>query len=244
MFTVMLPSTFDLHNALGALEAAARPDEINEGASALTIALGMERYVLMSIRGATVTSLYHNAPPELSDEVTDLRTISVDPIRVRARETTIPVIWQSGSGGAWRDQHAALGYRSGIAAASWDADGSGRIIMFSCSAECIPDGQVDGLMRYSLVAATAAALSLQRIAVSQQGNCPLTERELECLLYVAAGIPAKKIARALGISVRTVTQYLERVRAKLQVKNSNAAAILAIRNGWLDIQAALDLLAA
>lgn len=241
------PSLAPLHNALTVLGAATRPDEIDVGAAALTEALGMERYTLINVSGGGLaTDCYHNAPPALSDEMTSHQVIGVDPVAMRVRATPIPVIWQPtrGGGGAWRDEHADFGYRSGVAAGCWDPDGSGRIVMLSCSAECITDEQAGMLLRYSLVAATTVTVPMQKMAALRRAACPLTERELDCLLYVAAGISAKQIARALGISVRTVTQYLERARAKLQAKNSRAAATLAMRNGWLDMQKALDLAAA
>jgi len=47
----------------------------------------------------------------------------------------------------------------------------------------------------------------------------LTAREREVLEHVAKGLHAKEIARALGISVRTVEVHKTRIMSKLGVRN-------------------------
>ncbi len=64
---------------------------------------------------------------------------------------------------------------------------------------------------------------------------PLTEREEEVLQQVATGASNKEIARALGISVRTVQVHLTNIYGKLNVRSRTEAALYAVRQGWVDL---------
>jgi DNA-binding NarL/FixJ family response regulator len=59
----------------------------------------------------------------------------------------------------------------------------------------------------------------------------LTGRESEVLDHLAEGRSNKDIAYRLGISARTVQKHLQRIYAKLAVKNRMAAVVLMVRNG-------------
>ncbi|HET8630130.1 MAG TPA: response regulator transcription factor [Thermomicrobiales bacterium] len=61
----------------------------------------------------------------------------------------------------------------------------------------------------------------------------LTEREREVLALLAGGASSKEIARALGLSVKTVENHRARVLAKLGVVNTAAAVARAHREGLL-----------
>jgi DNA-binding NarL/FixJ family response regulator len=73
-----------------------------------------------------------------------------------------------------------------------------------------------------------------RVAASQDLSpvvTPLTARETEILQHVAAGRANKEIARALGISERTVKNHLSNVMEKLHVNSRTQAAVYALRSG-------------
>ena len=52
---------------------------------------------------------------------------------------------------------------------------------------------------------------------------PLTERELEILQLIAAGLNSPEIAQRLHLAVSTVRWYLRRAYSKLEVHNRCAA---------------------
>jgi DNA-binding NarL/FixJ family response regulator len=62
----------------------------------------------------------------------------------------------------------------------------------------------------------------------------LTGRELDVLNYLGQGMPARGIARVLGISVHTCRGYLKSVHAKLGVSSQLEAVIKAKRLGLID----------
>jgi len=60
---------------------------------------------------------------------------------------------------------------------------------------------------------------------------PLTQREVEILQHVAAGLANKEIASRLGISERTVKNHLSNIMEKLQVNSRTQAAVYALKSG-------------
>jgi DNA-binding NarL/FixJ family response regulator len=67
-----------------------------------------------------------------------------------------------------------------------------------------------------------------------RGAGPLTSREREVLRLVAQGLPGKQIARALGISERTVKFHTASLLRKLGADNRAQAVALAAQRGLLE----------
>jgi DNA-binding NarL/FixJ family response regulator len=62
----------------------------------------------------------------------------------------------------------------------------------------------------------------------------LTVREMDVLEAMADGLPAKAIARRLGVAVKTVENHKIRMYDKLGVRTQARAVALAVRQGLLD----------
>jgi DNA-binding NarL/FixJ family response regulator len=62
----------------------------------------------------------------------------------------------------------------------------------------------------------------------------LTPRELDVIRLVAEGLSNKEIGQLLAISPRTVNFHLDNLFAKLGVRSRTEAAILALRQGWVE----------
>lgn len=61
----------------------------------------------------------------------------------------------------------------------------------------------------------------------------LTEREIQCLSWTAAGKTSIEIAEILGLSEHTVNHYLNQVTRKLEAVNRTQAVVKAIRRGLI-----------
>jgi DNA-binding CsgD family transcriptional regulator len=61
----------------------------------------------------------------------------------------------------------------------------------------------------------------------------LTEREVEVLALIARGQANKQVARALGISPKTVGRHIEHVYAKAAVTTRAGATLFAMEHGLL-----------
>lgn len=203
--------------------------------------MGLQRYTAIGFRANVATAVVHNAPRALKEEIQGLQFAVDSPVVAQARKSRIPFVWQPGLGGTWHDVNGDCGYRCGVAAASWDGSGSGCILMLSCSDESIPNAHVTTLQAYSLTAAVLIGAAMGKLVCASASESPFAPEELHCMLYTLAGLSAKEAARGLGISIRSVHQYLENARARIGVKTSYAAATMALRHGWLDLQQASEL---
>ncbi len=79
------------------------------------------------------------------------------------------------------------------------------------------------------VASLAAALAPN--AAPERSVPELTARERQVMALVAHGLPAKQVARHLGISPRTVEHHQERIRRKLGAPNQAAAVRMVLSSG-------------
>jgi DNA-binding NarL/FixJ family response regulator len=85
-------------------------------------------------------------------------------------------------------------------------------------------GAVFGAGVASRVLAATAGSSVETRAATPGDD--LTEREREVLSLVAEGASNAQIARALGLSLKTVQNYVSRILDKLQVADRTQAALL------------------
>ena len=71
----------------------------------------------------------------------------------------------------------------------------------------------------------ARALTGQVSGGSGRAGLDLTARESEVLAMLAEGLSNAEIARALGVSLKTVQNHVSHVLAKLQVRDRTQAAL-------------------
>jgi len=69
-----------------------------------------------------------------------------------------------------------------------------------------------------------AGYSSPRQKAGREKDNPLTDRELEVLKLMAAGLSNRDISKQLGVSYHTVRNHLSSIRSKLSVKRRNDAA--------------------
>jgi two-component system secretion response regulator SsrB len=63
----------------------------------------------------------------------------------------------------------------------------------------------------------------------------LTTREMEIVKLVADGKTYREIASILGLSVKTVDCYSQRIKLKTQCYSVALLVRLAIKNGWIEL---------
>lgn len=75
--------------------------------------------------------------------------------------------------------------------------------------------------------------SAAQAAVTQNGNCPLTAREMEVLKLIVDGLSNPEIAEELTITKATAKAHVHSILQKLCVDDRTQAAVLAMRQGYV-----------
>jgi DNA-binding NarL/FixJ family response regulator len=81
---------------------------------------------------------------------------------------------------------------------------------------------------------------LSQVAEPAQGLSILTEREIDIIRYVAAGMNNREIANKLAYSEKTVKNYLSNIFSKLGIRDRTQAAIYGLRQGLIPNDEALE----
>jgi len=74
-------------------------------------------------------------------------------------------------------------------------------------------------------------------ATMEDLTAPLTPKEVQILSRIAEGNSNKRIANILGISEQTIKNHVSAILRKLNANDRAHAVFLAIRNGWISVQA-------
>ena len=69
-------------------------------------------------------------------------------------------------------------------------------------------------------------------------TAPLTSKEVQILTHIAEGNTNKKIATLLNISEQTIKNHVSAILRKLNANDRAHAVFLALRNGWISVEAA------
>ncbi|MFZ5964255.1 helix-turn-helix transcriptional regulator [Thalassococcus sp. BH17M4-6] len=69
----------------------------------------------------------------------------------------------------------------------------------------------------------------------ETGDFALSQREIECLSWVAIGKSSWDIGQLIGVSENTVNFHMKNIFAKLEVNNRTLAAVKAVKLGLIEI---------
>ena len=75
-----------------------------------------------------------------------------------------------------------------------------------------------------------ASVCCQGVIARHDREMDLTEREIECLYWIAEGKTSDEIAVILGISRNTINNYITSVMRKTATKTRSEAIAWAVRN--------------
>jgi len=215
----------DLLEVLDAVGAARSAIALSAALERLAVGAGLRRFALIQLQDAAheVVAVLHNlvAPPQLEEpgaQALILRALGSRRFPEVLDQQVLPEM-----------QYAV--------SAMWQEGMTTCVLMVGRDTEIAPRAAADLLGIVSL-ASSYSASALVSIAKTE---CPLTIRELECLVLFAAGSSAKETGRLLGVSPRTVEEYLARCKGRMGVRSTLAATAAALRRGWItnqDIDAA------
>jgi DNA-binding NarL/FixJ family response regulator len=162
--------------------------------------------------------------------VMDLQMAPVDGIestrRIRALYRDVEVVALTSFAEEERVHAALQAGASGYVLKDSDADEVAAAVRAAHRGELIIDPLVARRLMSSL-----------RLVPDGRPDSELTSRELDVLRLVAAGKPNKEIATELAISERTARTHVSRILRKLGLSSRTQAALWAVRQGLVDLDA-------
>jgi len=185
------------------------------------------------------SSILTNWPVELLSLYDRERLIIKSPVLNRLRNSTMPFVHDIFGKDAERedgrtDVTKALFERFGMPRAvlfpTHDASGLRGVISFAGDREPFTPQEMKELSFISIHVFNRLAELRQADGRVADG---LTERELDCLNWTAAGKTSLEIAEILGLSEHTVNHYLNRAAKKLDTVNRTQAVAKALRMGLI-----------
>ncbi|MCA6111297.1 autoinducer binding domain-containing protein [Bradyrhizobium cenepequi] len=230
---------------IDAIQTASNVAEFERVGTRLTQRLGFQRFAYLRLTDDT-PRLISSYPKSWTSRYFQLGYQEFDPVVRRARVEHALFGW-GGVGSApvgnreqrrFFDEAATFGIRSGITVPI--RGGFGRMAAFTLATDerdvhperPVADGkdlvQLAGLYFHSRVASRPEVPSTDKIAGTE-----LTQRERQCLAWVARGKTVADIAVLVQIAPRTVVFHLENARRKLGAASIAQCVAEALRRGLL-----------
>lgn len=210
-------SPLDLASAIDAVGSASSEAELSLALQQVASAVDMRHFVLLHLHGADqeVAAVLHNLPSPPDIESPGAAAI----VQRSLASRRIPELV---------DEETFDGMR--YAACSMWHEAASTCVLLIGRDEPIEAASATELLGIASLASSYAAGALVQVL---KAECPLTARELECLVLAAAGCSAKETSQYLQVSSRTVEEYLARCKERMGVRSTLAATAAALRRGWI-----------
>ena len=184
-------------------------------------------------------SIITNWPAEYLGAFDRLQLLRSSPLNARLRTSVVPfcfryedlVTARSGEASATaRRLYAEFGFVTGACVPVHSTEGERAAVVLTGDREPLSDPE---LAELTLVAIHLYQRLMEVSRTDVRLDQPLTERELECLTWTAAGKTSADIAQILDLSEHTVNHYLNRATKKLDTVNRTQAVAKALRRGLI-----------
>lgn len=226
----------DVVRAVAAIETCGSFDDVKEAVREYATPLGYDRFALYSAgpgRDGAINQLFwvEGQWYREEDHVNLDDYIRRCPVTRDVHDTDAPFFWTktSGNGG---EQYRVVAHPLGRGLHGLQVPLFGPRGLKGAMTLGGNRIESDLATRLALVAVAASAFaSAERLFMTDQKaeTTPLSPREREVLQWVAAGGRQSEIARALGLSERTVENHLRRIRRGLGALTTSEAVRTAIR---------------
>lgn len=228
------------------VRAAAAVAELKSILAEISAELGFSRFALahhIDLRRASTPAIrIHNYPAELEQYHDDQQLGSRDPVHRACQRTAIGFAWSELPGMIKLtprdlrvlDAAACRGIGAGFTVpAHVPGELSGSCSFATAKGERL---QPDNLAMAQLVGAFAFQAARQFLRVIAPHSAPslhISDRERECLIWIARGKTDWEIGTILGISVETVRQYVKHARATYDVVSRSQLVARALLAGTI-----------
>ncbi|KQV43735.1 MULTISPECIES: LuxR family transcriptional regulator [unclassified Rhizobium] len=208
-------------------------------------AFGFKSFMICHVRGfdgdkLSASALLSNMPAELVSKYDSLAMAHYSVGVRRLKETTTPFCitvedWErENESSADMVSYLAMLREYGITQANYfpvhDADGRRATVIWMGGES---DLTMATMMELQMIAIHVFNRLMEIASLLKENAVTLSEREIQCLNWTAAGKTSAEIAGILGLSEHTVNHYLNHVTKKLDAVNRTQAVVKAIKKGYI-----------
>lgn len=205
---------------------------------------GARAFMVLNMPGPTAqdlssSSIITNWPSDLITEFDQISLLSGSPVLAHLRRSSIPIGFDIDQIATQRDPESgeiskALFHRFRMNRGAYfpvhDATGARGAVSFIGDRD--PFDTLE-MMQLSYIAAHVFNRLAEIREMDSRSSDMLTERELDCLNWTAAGKTSVEIAEILTLSEHTINHYLNRATKKLDAVNRTQAVAKALRLGLI-----------
>lgn len=186
------------------------------------------------------SSILSNMRAELMSKYDSISLLKYSTGIRRLRETTTPFQltldeWEKETGRPPQsNEYIAMLRENGILQANYfpvhDAEGSRATVIWMGKRMDLP---MTVMMELQMIAIHMYNRLTEIGSFWKDNSVVLSEREIQCLNWTAAGKTSSEIAGILGLSEHTVNHYLNHVSKKLDAVNRTQAVVKAMKKGYI-----------
>ena len=181
------------------------------------------------------SSIISNWPSEMAASYDQNQLLSASISLQMMRSSTIPFGYDYENAGpsidqARRELFLRFNMQRGAFFPVHDAGGNRGLVVFSGDR---PSFELEEMMALSYLSAHVYNRLAEIRELDNRATEMLSEREIDCLNWTAAGKTSVEIAEILGLSEHTINHYLNRATRKLDTVNRTQAVAKALRIGLI-----------
>ncbi|MGE6743434.1 helix-turn-helix transcriptional regulator [Allorhizobium pseudoryzae] len=231
-----LKKKFSLHDAISDIRRMDTQFDILRLMRSVAEEYGFRYFVVFTLPPRTVldlaaSTIVTNLPAEFIALFDKYKLLQSSPLLHRLRETTLPICYEIEKEPSLPhalDVFAQFSLTGGIAIPVHDVRGKRGVVGFLGSRPPLVPQEV---MELAHLAAHVYEKLSSICAIDVRTTEALSERELDCLNWTAAGKTSAEIAEILNLSEHTVNHYLNRATRKLDAVNRTQAVAKGFRLG-------------
>lgn len=233
--------TDDIHSDVSALNTSF---DIFKFLRRTTERFDLSYFVVLTLPGDTLGSftnhsIINNWPPDLIKTYDRLDLINLSPVAAALRRQVTPVVWhiddmlttdKSDALASAKKAFCKKGFVRGVNFPVHDFRSLRGAVGFAGDRGPFENRE---LLELSMISIYIYDRLSQLTQHGEAEAPPLSDRELECLRWTAAGKTSSEISTILSLSEHTVNHYLISATKKLDAVNRTQAVAKSIRKGWI-----------
>ncbi len=236
---------YEFQTSLGCLATAGTLEEITDRVRTYVGQLGFEFFIYvlrLPTRFAEARVIMINGYPETwLERYWEASHYTHDPVIAHCSQRLVPVIWHElpseGLSRQVMNEATEFGLRYGLSMPIHGPNGDLGILSLAVDRKLAVAQEISRrALPYVQILAGHIHEAVRRVTIKVGETAPilLTEREQDCMRWVADGKTSWEISQVLNMSERTVNFHINNVMIKLDVRNRQHAIARAVLQGLIN----------